>query len=255
MTTSVPALRLAGVRKAFGAAVVVDDVSLDIRARATTGLIGPNGAGKTTLFNLIAGIVRPDAGSIALHGTPLLGLGAPARAARGISRTFQEIRLFPTLTALENVMVACQDNPGEGLGTAIFRWGASAAGQRRVQARAEALLAQVGLAHLADRLPTELSYGQQKRVGIARALATGTELLLLDEPAAGLDPDAVADLAALLRGLSAQVGTILLIEHNLELVREICDDAVFLDSGQVVVTGPPATVLEDPRVWRAFMGL
>ncbi|WP_270933460.1 ABC transporter ATP-binding protein [Falsiroseomonas oryzae] len=251
----VPALRLHGVRKAFGAAVVVHDVSLDIRARATTGLIGPNGAGKTTLFNLVAGVVAPDAGRIEMHGQPLLGLSAAARAARGISRTFQEIRLFPTLTALENVMVACQGNRGERLGTAILRWGIAAADQRRVQARAEELLAAVGLAHLADRLPTELSYGQQKRVGIARALATGQELLLLDEPAAGLDPDAVRDLAALLRRLAGQVGTILLIEHNLELVRELCDEAVFLDAGRVVVAGPPAEVLEDPRVWRAFMGL
>jgi ABC-type branched-subunit amino acid transport system ATPase component len=151
--------------------------------------------------------------------------------------------------------VACQGNRGECLGTAIFRWATTAADQGRVQGRAEALLAAVGLADLADRLPTELSYGQQKRVGIARALATGQELLLLDEPAAGLDPDAVRDLAVLLRRLSAQVGTILLIEHNLELVRELCDEAVFLDAGRVVVAGPPDVVLDDPRVWRAFMGL
>lgn len=235
--------------------MVIDDVSLDVRARAITGLIGPNGAGKTTLFNLVAGIVAPDAGSIALEGAPLLGLSAPARAARGISRTFQEIRLFPTLTALENVMVACQGNRGEGLATAIVRWGRTAADQRRAQAQAASLLDAVGLAELADRLPTELSYGQQKRVGIARALATGRALLLLDEPAAGLDPDAVRDLAALIRRLRAEVGTILLIEHNLELVRELCDEVVFLDQGRLVVSGPPAAVLEDERVWRAFMGL
>ncbi|MGG5822908.1 ABC transporter ATP-binding protein [Falsiroseomonas sp. HW251] len=249
-----PALRLGGLRKAFGSAVVLDDVSLDVAQGSITGLIGPNGAGKTTLFNLVAGVVRPDAGSIELNGAPLRGTAA-ARAARGISRTFQEIRLFPTLTALENVMVACQDNRGQRLGTAVFRWARTAADQRATQGRAEALLDMVGLADLADRLPTELSYGQQKRVGIARALATGTGLLLLDEPAAGLDPDAVRDLAALIRRLSREVGTILLIEHNLELVREICDVAVFLDAGRVVVAGDPAAVLDDPRVWRAFMGL
>lgn len=254
-SVSAVALQLTGLRKSFGAALVIDDVSLDVRARAITGLIGPNGAGKTTLFNLVAGIVAPDAGGISLEGRPLLGLSAPSRAARGISRTFQEIRLFPTLTALENVMVACQGNRGEGLATAIFRWGRTAADQKRVRAEAESLLDAVGLAELADRLPTELSYGQQKRIGIARALATGRALLLLDEPAAGLDPDAVRDLAALIRRLRAEVGTILLIEHNLELVRELCDEVVFLDQGRVVASGPPAAVLEDERVWRAFMGL
>ncbi len=254
MTVSPPLLRVRDIRKSFGSARVLDGVSFDVAAREITGLIGPNGAGKTTLFNLIAGVDAPDGGTILLRDRPIAGLSPPARVALGISRTFQEIRLFPSLTALENIMVGCRGEGAEGMATTIFRWRRTAAHERRIRARAEELLALVGLPAFADRLPDELSYGQQKRVGIARALATGQDLLCLDEPAAGLDPEAARDLVHLIRHLAATVGTILLIEHNLELVRDVCARVVFLDAGRVVVDGPPAQVMTDERVWRAFMG-
>jgi branched-chain amino acid transport system ATP-binding protein len=254
-TGELPYLAIRGVSKSFGEARVLDNVAFDVRRHETTGLIGPNGAGKTTLFNIIAGVERADAGDVLLDGRSIAGLPPPALARHGISRTFQEVRLFDGLTALENVMVGCRDNGGERLATAIFSWRATRQGERRARVQAEDLLALVGLDHLADRFPGELSYGQQKRVAIARALATGRDLLCLDEPAAGLDPDAVSALAALLGRLAAEIGTILLIEHNLELVRDICSHVVFLDNGRVVVQGTPEQVLDDERVWRAFMGL
>jgi branched-chain amino acid transport system ATP-binding protein len=255
VTGSAALLKVREIRKSFGSAKVLDGVSFDVAARQTTGLIGPNGAGKTTLFNLIAGIDAPDSGSIELRGRPIAGLSPTARVGLGVSRTFQEIRLFPTLTALENVMVGCRNEGDEGLFGTIFRWRRSAAHERRIRDIAAALLDLVGLPFVADQLPSEMSYGQQKRVGIARALATGQDLLCLDEPAAGLDPDAARDLVALILKLGASVGTILLIEHNLELVREVCSQVLFLDGGRIVVEGQPDSVMGDERVWRAFMGI
>jgi ABC-type branched-subunit amino acid transport system ATPase component len=248
-------LTVRDLSKSFGQARVLEDVSLELRRGETTGLIGPNGAGKTTLFNLIAGVEPPDSGEILVDGRSIVGLSPPARVQRGVSRTFQEIRLFESMTALENVMIGCRGNAGERLGTAIFRWGRTLAADRAARAHAESLLQLVGLAELADRLPGEMSYGQQKRIGIARALATGRDLFCLDEPAAGLDPEAARELIALIRRLSREVGATLLIEHNLELVREVCTHVVFLDQGRVVVEGTPEQVLGDERVWRAFMGI
>jgi ABC-type branched-subunit amino acid transport system ATPase component len=257
--TDAPLLKVKDVRKSFGSAKVLDGVSFDVAARQITGLIGPNGAGKTTLFNLIAGIDEPDSGSIELRGRAIAGLSPPARVALGVSRTFQEIRLFNSLTAIENVMVGCrgqgEGRGEEGLAATVFLWRRSAAHERRIRARAAELLELVDLAALADRRPGELSYGQQKRVGIARALATGQDLLCLDEPAAGLDPEAARDLVNLIRKLSENVGTILLIEHNLELVRDVCRQVLFLDAGRIVVEGAPEQVMADERVWRAFMGV
>lgn len=248
-----PILRVKDITKSFGGMMVLNGVSFDVKARQVTGLIGPNGAGKTTLFNLIAGVYGPDAGSIALHGRSVAHLSPSARVARGISRTFQEIRLFPSLTAIENVMVGCLDDPG--LATVVCLGKRSAAHERRMMARAKEMLQLVGLPDLADRYPRQMSYGQQKRVGIARALATGQNLLCLDEPAAGLDPTAAKDLASLIGRLSETVGTILVIEHNLELVRDVCSQVLFLDCGTIAVEGTPDQVMHDERVWRAFMGV
>jgi branched-chain amino acid transport system ATP-binding protein len=255
-TTTMPSiLRVVDVVKSYGSARVLDGVGFEVRAREVTGLIGPNGAGKTTLFNLIAGVDEPDSGAIFLREQPIAGLSTPARVGLGISRTFQEIRLFASLTALENIMVGCRSDDGASLATTLLRWGRSRRHEREIRAEAQGLLDLVGLSDFADRRPDELSYGQQKRVGIARALATGRDLLCLDEPAAGLDPEAARELVALIRNLAMSVGTILLIEHNLELVRESCGQVLFLDAGRIVVSGPPEEVMADQRVWRAFMGV
>jgi branched-chain amino acid transport system ATP-binding protein len=255
-TTTTPALlRVVNVVKSYGSARVLDGVGFEVAPRQVTGLIGPNGAGKTTLFNLIAGVDEPDDGAIFLRGQPIAGLSTPARVALGISRTFQEIRLFASLTALENIMVGCPANDGASLGTTLLRWGRSRRHERDIREQALRQLKLVGLSDFADRRPDELSYGQQKRVGIARALATGQDLLCLDEPAAGLDPEAARELVELIRELAGTVGTILLIEHNLELVREVCEQVLFLDAGRIVVSGRPQQVMADERVWRAFMGV
>jgi ABC-type branched-subunit amino acid transport system ATPase component len=254
-TITTPVLRVLNVVKSYDAARVLDDVSFDVLPRQVTGLIGPNGAGKTTLFNLIAGVDDPDRGAILLREQSIVGLSTPARVALGITRTFQEIRLFASLTALENVMVGCRSDDGASLATTLLRWRRSRQYEREIREQARRQLELVGLADVADRLPSELSYGQQKRVGIARALATGRDLLCLDEPAAGLDPEAARELVELIHGLALRVGTILLIEHNLELVREVCRQVLFFDSGRIVVAGSPDEVLGDARVWRAFMGL
>jgi len=253
--TTAPLLRVVDVTKSYGSARVLDGVGFEVQPREVTGLIGPNGAGKTTLFNLIAGVDEPESGAIFLRGHAIAGLSAPARVALGISRTFQEIRLFASLTALENIMVGYSGDDGASLATTLLRWGRSKRYEREIREQARRQLELVGLSDFADRRPDELSYGQQKRVGIARALATGQDLLCLDEPAGGLDPEAARELVELLRELASTVGTILLIEHNLELVREVCQQVLFLDAGRIVVSGPPVEVMADERVWRAFMGV
>jgi branched-chain amino acid transport system ATP-binding protein len=254
-TTTTPILRVVDVVKSYGSARVLDGVRFEVARRQVTGLIGPNGAGKTTLFNLIAGVDEPDSGAIFLREQPIAGLSTPARVGLGISRTFQEIRLFASLTALENIMVGYRGDDGASLATTLLRWRRSARHEREIREQARRQLDLVGLADFADRRPDELSYGQQKRVGIARALATGQDLLCLDEPAAGLDPEAARELVELIRELARTVGTILLIEHNLELVREVCEQVLFLDAGRIVVSGSPTQVMADERVWRAFMGV
>ena len=255
MADAVDILSVRDLRKSFGQARVIDGVSFRIRRGETTGLIGPNGAGKTTLLNLVTGVVAPDAGEIDYVGMTIGSLSPSRRALRGIGRTFQELHLFESMTVLENVMIGCVDNAGENLANAVFRWGFSRAADLAAEATALGLLERVGLVDFADRLATELSYGQQKRLGIARALATARDLLCLDEPASGLDPAATTDLTHLIKGLGPSVGTILLIEHNLELVRDLCARAIFLDAGQVIADGTPEAVLSDPRVQRAFMGI
>lgn len=238
---SEPALSLRGVTKRFGGTVAVDDLSCEIAPARLTALIGPNGAGKTTVVNLIAGRLRPDAGEVRYHGRPL-PRGAHRCARAGIGRLFQDVRVFAGLTALENVAAAVPGQRTEGVTAALLRPAQLVAERRATRATALAALARVGLDDRADSLGRALSYGQQKLVAIARLLAAGSRLLLLDEPASGLNPKMIEGLAGLLRGLVADGLTLLLIEHNMALVQQIADDVVLLEAGRCRLAGTVAEV-------------
>ena len=241
--------------KSFGGFVVVDDVSFTLEAERITGLIGPNGAGKTSLFNLISGFIRPDRGEVRLRGRSISGLAPHRIVAAGLARTFQDLRLFGRLTALENVMLAFPGQPGEDVKALFFAWRRANRVEQERRQQALEFLEFVGLEAKANALAEDLSYGQQKRVAIARLLASGAELLMLDEPAAGLDPEAVEGMNELIQALVGQGKSILIVEHNLQVVSALCDRAIFLDRGRLVLAGPPQEVLTDPRVTESFLGV
>ena len=246
-------LALARVTKRFGGTVAVDAVSATVEPGLVTALIGPNGAGKSTLVGLIAGATQPDAGHVLWRGAPVPP-GAWRAARRGIGRLFQEVRLFPSLTALENVMAGVPDQRGERLRAALLTPRRVLAREREVAALARERLAFVGLADQAERLASELSWGQQKLVAIARLLATGADLLLLDEPASGVHPRVVDQLASLLRDLAGQGKAVLLVEHNMGLVRAVADQVLLLDRGRLVDHGPTQRVWAGAALHEAYLG-
>ena len=249
-----PILEVSAVDKRFGGMHALRDLSFGLEAGKVTALIGPNGAGKTTAFNVMSGFLRPDRGAVCYRGQPIHAL-PPHRIVRlGIGRSFQDVRVFGRLTALQNVMVACQDQPNESPLRALVGGGGGTHEQRN-RARGLECLAFVGLAAQADELADSLSYGQQKRLTIARLLAAGCEVLLLDEPASGLDPGAVEGLLELIRRLAADGRTICLIEHNRDAVAAVSDRVVFLDQGHAVAEGDCATIMADPRLAERYLGV
>ena len=217
-----PALRVDGLVKAFGGLRALDGCSFEAAGDGITGLIGPNGSGKSTLFNCVTGFYRPDAGRVAFGEGPLTGLPPWAVARHGVVRTFQQTRVFPRLTCLENLLVAPAEQPGVGLAAALVRSPSVRRVEARLLARAEALLDRVDLGPHADALAGALSYGQQKLLELARALMTGPRLLLLDEPAAGINPALIDRLVALIRALHAQGMGFLVVEHDFRLVMSLC---------------------------------
>jgi ABC-type branched-subunit amino acid transport system ATPase component len=253
---SEPYLQVTEVSKRFGGETVVDAVSLAAPRGQVTGLIGPNGAGKTTLFNLITGFVDADSGEVAFKGNRITNLRPDQILRRGLARTFQELRLCESLSVVENVQLAMQGQPGESLLSIFTRWRRCARVEREGRSRAIELLELVGLGQFADHLPNEMSYGQQKRLALARVLATGAEFLCLDEPSAGHDPKSLADAETLLaRLVQEEHVSVLLVEHNLEIVGSLCSHVVFMNKGRIDVAGPAKTVLDDPRVLAGFMGV
>ncbi len=252
--TADPLLALDRVERVFGGVRAVDGASFQVGAGAVHGLIGPNGAGKTTIINLVSGLLQPTSGELRIEGLPTGGLAPHRVAALGVARTFQNIRLFPDLSARDNVIVGAHLRRRESLAARLLGLPAAGRAEAAVRERAEALLARVGLADRMRERVKHLSYGEQRRVEIARALASEPKLLLLDEPTAGMNPVEVEAVAALIAKVAAEGHSVLLVEHNVRLVMDVCHVVTVLNFGKVIAEGPPARVAEDPAVVTAYLG-
>jgi branched-chain amino acid transport system ATP-binding protein len=249
-----PFLEVNGVSKRFGGVQAVSDVSFQLRKGMIKAVIGPNGAGKTTLFNMVSGFSTPDRGTIRFEGRPLQGLRPHQVAAHGISRTFQNIRLFQHLSALENVMVGRHLRSRAGFLAGMFDLGWTRREAEGVRSRALETMAFLGIEALADAEATSLAYGQQRAVELARALASDPELVLLDEPAAGLNMRETRDLSGLIARIRDRGITVLLVEHDMSLVMGICDEVLVLSYGEKIAEADPQTVQRNPQVVKVYLG-
>ena len=252
---AVPALQITGLTKVFGGLRAVGNFDLTVQPGALDGLIGPNGAGKTTVFNMISGLYVPTGGEVDLYGEPLVGLEPFEITQMGIGRTFQNIRLFPNLTVLDNVLIAYHPHAGYGLFDGLLRTARFGRKEREMVDRAREFLAIFGLEPIQDQMARNLPYGEQRRVEIARALAADPKLLLLDEPAAGMNPNEIGRLMEYIHFIHERFHlTILLIEHQMRLVMNICQNLTVMDFGEVIARGTPKEIQNNPQVIEAYLG-
>ncbi|WP_353190611.1 high-affinity branched-chain amino acid ABC transporter ATP-binding protein LivG [Pandoraea pnomenusa] len=248
-------LKLSGLQMRFGGLLAVDGVEFDVRKNEIFAIIGPNGAGKTTVFNCVGGFYRPTGGAITLDGDDITGLPSHMVARRGLVRTFQNIRLFRQLTVVENLLVAQHMRVHSGFLQGLFSTGAFRRAERTALERAKAWLDRLGLTAVANREAGTLSYGHQRRLEIARCMITEPRLLMLDEPAAGLNPQEKVELQQLVDNLRHEFGiSVLLIEHDMSLVMGVSDRILVMEHGKPIMTGKPDEVRNDPRVIKAYLG-
>jgi branched-chain amino acid transport system ATP-binding protein len=247
-------LEVRDVTVRFGGLTALDAVSLHVPPCHVRGIIGPNGAGKTTLLNVLCGFIRPDHGEVLIGGIPQRNLRPHQLAGQGVARTLQGVGLFGGLTALENVMVGATPRAKAGFAAALFSLPRSGRDERELAETARQALQRVGADHVADARPQELPYGMRKRIALARALAAQPRLLLLDEPASGLDESELAELGELIRDLAAD-GAVVVVEHHMDLMMSVCDSITVLDFGKVIADGTPQDVQADPAVTAAYLGV
>lgn len=247
-------LTISSLSKSFGGLQVLEDVNLKVPERGIFGLIGPNGAGKTTVFNLITGVLSPSAGTIEFSGRRLNGMAAYKITRAGVARTFQNIRIFRDISLLENVLVAMVGKTRHKILGMLLASPAYREAQRREREQARELLSRVGLVQKAEVAAGELSYGEQRRLEIARALATGPKLLLLDEPAAGMNSVEKRQLMEEIQNLDESGISVLIIEHDMRFIMGLCREIVVLNFGQVIARGTPDEIRANPKVIEAYLG-
>ena len=247
-------LEVRGLSKRFGGIVVADAIDLHVPPGRILGLIGPNGAGKTSFFNLAAGVVRPDAGRVVLDGRDVTGLAAYRRARLGLSRTWQNLRLFASLTVLDNLLVGARRYPAERLAALLLQPRHVHHSEAAARRRAWHVLERMGLAGIAHHELGRLSFGQQKLVGVARALMNEPRCLLLDEPMAGVEGAAYRSIQQAVRALAEDGIAVCVVEHNVAFIRDLCDEGVFMFAGRVLARGSVASLIADPRLTELYFG-
>ena len=255
MTGSAPILKVEKLCKAFGGIVVADKVDLTISKAEILGLIGPNGAGKTSLFNLISGVLKPDAGEIYLEGRPITGQPLYRRARTGVARTWQNMMLFKSMSVMENLLIAPRHYPGESIGRLLFGRGGVRTAERAAESRATAILDRLELGRAANANVTDLPFGHQKLVGLARALMNDGTLLLLDEPMAGVEGAAYETMQRVVREEAASGRAVCVVEHNVSFIKDLCTRAVFMAQGRILETGSVDKLLKSKVLTDLYFGV